>query len=101
MSMRLDLDFSKPLKQEQRLSLKLALAALAKSKRVSLVDGGRGAIVIGEAMSCSRVRQALAEMDLGVEAIRSSLNEDEDAVVDETQSLAAGNPSERLKPIGR
>ncbi len=101
MVMRIDIDFNTPLTEDQHLALLLAIAELPKSQRLWVVDGGRGVIMMGEAMSSARIRAALEQAELSPISIISSLNEDEDAMVDEIDPLGTAIPQERLRPIGR
>ena len=100
MVMKLEIDFPKPLSAAQRTTVLLALAALPKTARSRMVRGGFGMVVMGEALGVDRVRSALAEEGIAVEAIRTSLHAEEDLRVDEvSDEHPAGK--ERLRPIGR
>jgi hypothetical protein len=98
MAMRIDIAFDLPLSAEQRTSLHLAIAGLAKSTRLRLHADGRGARVIGEAMSRERVSEALEEVGLVPVHIDSSLDDDENAEADDVEVTST---KERVRPIGR
>jgi hypothetical protein len=99
MSMRIDIGFPKPLDREGRIRLLLALAPLAKSARVRVVEGGWAAIVRGEALGLAKVREALDEQGLAVDRMATSLPEDEDQSVDEV--IPVVGRGERYRPLGR
>lgn len=100
MTMRIDVDFDRPLTREQRTEFLLIVAGLAKSRAAAWRDGGHGAVVTGTALGRERVAEALAATSLPVTAVCSSLSDDEDAVADDTPA-AAGSGRERLRPMGR
>ncbi|TVR46999.1 MAG: hypothetical protein EA402_01895 [Planctomycetota bacterium] len=100
MAMRMDVDFPRPLSREQRTAMLLALAALPKTSRVKLVRGGHGIVIMGEALGLDRVRSALEDEGLVIEAIRTSLAAEEDLLVDEVSDAHPAG-KERLRPIGR
>ena len=93
--MRLDLEFSRPLAQADKLVVLLAAAGLAKCQRVRFVRGDYAAVVIGEALSMRRFSEALAEHGLACEQIRSSLDAGEDERADDPPG------EERVRAIGR
>jgi hypothetical protein len=98
MVMRLEIDFDHPLGEEERLDAQLAIAALAKSKKMHHVRGDYGITVLGEAMSIERVREALAEMNLNPRRIESTLDDAENAEADDLETTSA---KERVRAIGR
>ena len=61
MVMRIEVDFPKPIQGEHKTGFLLALAVLPKTARVRFVDGGRRALVMGEALGLDRVRSALED----------------------------------------
>src|SRR5688572_18200387 len=99
MSMRLDVDFARPLGKQDKLRLLLALATLAKSRRVRFVRGDHAAVVLGEGLSERRVREALSEHGFTPEAVRTSLDPDEDARADDPPEEPG--QKERVRAIGR
>jgi hypothetical protein len=98
MTMRLEVDFPRPLTLEQRTAFLLVVSALAKTKRIAFVRGHQGAVVAGEALSAMRLREVLTEEGIAVEAVRSSLAESGPGVVEEGTEAAK---RERVRPIGR
>ena len=99
MVMRLDVDFSRPLSKQDKLRLLLAVATLAKSRRVRFVRGDHAAVVMGEGLSERRVREVLAEHGFTPESVRTSLDPDEDARADDAPEDPANK--ERVRAIGR
>ena len=99
MSMRLDVDFTRPLNKQDKLRLLLAVATLAKSRRVRFVRGDHAAVVMGEGLSERRLREVLNEHGFTPESVRTSLDQDEDARADDPPE----DPSqkERVRAIGR
>lgn len=99
MAMRLDVDFARSLTRAERLRALLATATLSKAASLRFDRGGAKAVVLGEALGARRLREVLAELDLPVAAVSSSLDDDEDARCDD----APGGPDgpERLRPVGR
>ena len=100
MAMRIDVDFKTPLTAEQRLSLTIEIACLAKSERLRIINGNFRAVIMGAAMSKETVANVLAEADLPVEKIMSSLSDDENAEADEHPDDLA-TAKESWRPIGR
>lgn len=98
MAMRLDITFDEPLNGDDRISLHIAIAGLAKSTRLRMHKDGRGVRVIGEAMSRERVAEALADVGLLQAHIDSSLDDDENAEADDVEVTTT---KERVRPIGR
>ncbi len=96
MSMRLDVEFPRPLDAAARTRLHLAAMGLAKVKRIYIGRSGLRAAVIGEALSAAKLRAALTEEEVAVSAITSSLSPEEDARLDDL-----GQGGERVKPVGR
>ncbi|MFW5844989.1 MAG: hypothetical protein ACOCXJ_02055 [Planctomycetota bacterium] len=96
--MRVRIFFDTPLDADARVRMQLAIAGLAKSSRMRWIEGGRGVLVIGEAMSRERVGEALQEQDLQPTHIESSLDEDENAEADDVEVTST---KERLRAIGR
>ena len=99
MAMRVDFDFPRPLDKAGRVTVLLALAGLAKSHGVRFARGDHSAVVLGEGMSVRRVREVLAEQGVAVEAVRSSLDDEEDARADDV--LVDPAQPERVRAIGR
>jgi hypothetical protein len=99
MSMRLDVDFARPLGKQDKVRLLLALATLAKSRRVRFVRGDHAAVVLGEGLSERRVREALSEHGFTPESVRTSLDPDEDARADDPPEDPG--QKERVRAIGR
>lgn len=99
MAMRLDIDFPRPLDKAGRLTVLVALAGLAKSQGVRFARGDHSAVLLGEGLSARRVREVLGEHGIAVEAVRSSLDEEEDARADDV--LANPDQPERVRAIGR
>jgi hypothetical protein len=99
MSMRLDVDFARPLGKQDKLRLMLAVATLAKSRRVRFVRGDHAAVVMGEGLSERRVREVLAEHGFTPESVRTSLDPDEDARADDPPEDPG--QKERVRAIGR
>jgi hypothetical protein len=99
MAMRLDIDVPRPLDKAGRVAVLVALAGLAKSQRVRFTRGDHGAVLLGEGLSIRRVREVLAELGVVVEAVRSSLDDEEDARADDL--LANPDQPERVRAIGR
>ena len=97
MAMRIDVDFPRPLGKQDKLRLLLAVATLAKSRRVRFVRGDHAAVLLGEGLSERRVRDALAEHGFTPEAVRTSLDPDEDARADDPPE----DTTERVRAIGR
>ncbi len=99
MAMRIDVDFTRPLGKQDKLRLLLAVATLAKSRRVRFVRGDHAAVVLGEGLSERRVREVLVEHGFTPESVRTSLDADEDARADDP----AEDPTqvERVRAIGR
>lgn len=98
MAMTLYVGFDHLLTRDEEVRLQLAVAALAKSKRLRIIEGGHAARILGEAMSITRVRDALAEVELYPTRIESSLDDDEDAEADDTEQTST---KERVRAIGR
>ena len=100
MVMRIEVDFPKPIQGEHKTGFLLALAVLPKTARVRFVDGGRRALVMGEALGLDRVRSALEDEGVSISALRTSLPEYEDLRADD---VSDDHPArkERLRPIGR
>ncbi len=99
MSMRLDVDFARPLGKQDKLRLLLAVATLAKSRRVRFVRGDHAAVVLAEGLSERRLREVLAEHGFTPESVRTSLDPDEDARADDAPEDPANK--ERVRAIGR
>jgi hypothetical protein len=99
MVMRLDVDFAKPLHRADKLRLLLAVATLAKSRRVRFVRGDHAAVVLAEGLSQRRLQEVLVEHGFAPEVVRSSLDPEEDARADDAP--AAGDGQERVRAIGR
>jgi hypothetical protein len=99
MAMRLDIDFPRPLGKQDKLRLLLAVATLAKSRRVRFVRGDHAAVVMGEGLSERRVREVLAEHGFTPEGVRTSLDPDEDARADDPPDDPTQR--ERVRAIGR
>ena len=99
MAMRIDVDFPRPLGKQDKIRLMLAVATLAKSRRVRFVRGDHAAVVLGEGLSERRVREVLVEHGFAPEAVRTSLDPDEDARADDPPE----DPTqvERVRAIGR
>lgn len=97
--MRIDVSFREPVQGARRLEAALAVAVLVKSRSLYWLPGGWGAVIHGESMGRERVDATLREAGLPVEAVRSSLIEEEDEASDET--AASRSARERLRPIGR
>ena len=92
-------DFTRSLTKAERLRVLLATATLSKAASLRFDRGGAKAVVLGEGLGARRLREALAEMDLPVAGVSSSLDDDEDARCDD----APGGPDgpERVRPVGR
>ena len=98
MSMRIDVDFERPLDGRQRVACSLAVATLVKGQRLRFINGDSTVVIYGEAMSAMKVHETLSSYDLPVTDVRTSLPSEEDREVDE---LDVGTNKERFKPIGR
>jgi hypothetical protein len=99
MVMRLDVDFPRPLNKQDKLRLLLAVATLAKSRRVRFVRGDHAAVIMGEGLSERSLRAALEEHGFTPESVRTSLDPDEDARADDASEDPAFK--ERVRAIGR
>jgi len=99
MVMRLDVDFARPLGKQDKLRLLLAVATLAKSRRVRFVRGDHAAVVMGEGLSERSLRDVLSEHGFSPESVRTSLDPDEDARADDP--LEDQTQKERVRAIGR
>jgi hypothetical protein len=99
MVMRLDVDFSRPLNKQDKLRLLLAVATLAKSRRVRFVRGDHAAVVMGEGLSERCLRDVLVEHGFSPESVRTSLDPDEDARADDAPEDSV--LKERVRAIGR
>jgi hypothetical protein len=99
MAMRLDIEFPKPLDRAGKTRVLLAVAALAKSERVRFIRGDQAAVVMGEALSGRRLAEALAEEGIPVESVRSSLDGEDEILLDDIVSDPARR--ERVRAIGR
>jgi uroporphyrinogen-III synthase len=99
MVMRLDVDFARPLGKQDKLRLLLAVATLAKSRRVRFVRGDHAAVVMGEGLSERRLREVLSEHGFTPEAVRTSLDPDEDARADDPPEEPG--QKEKVRAIGR
>ena len=97
MAMRIDVDFSRPLGKQDKLRLLLAVATLAKSRRVRFVRGDHAAVVLGEGLSERRLREVLVEHGFAPESVRTSLDPDEDARADDPPEAQV----EQVRAIGR
>lgn len=100
MAMRLHIEFPQPLNKAQRTSLLLALAALPKAARVRFIDGGHGAVVMGEALGVDRVRSALLAEGVVAGIIHTSLSQEDDSKAEDMPEDTTDG-EERLRPIGR
>lgn len=98
MSMRLDVEFPKPLSVGERRLVAMVVATLAKTDGVRFIHGDRSAVILGEALSARRVRELFTEHGVDVTAINSSLDSDEDARVDDAPETVE---RERVRAIGR
>ena len=99
MAMRLDVEFTRSLTKAERLRALLAAATLSKAASLRFDRGGMVAVVLGEGLGARRLREALAELDLSVANVRSSLDDEEDVRCED----APGGPNgpERVRPVGR
>ncbi len=100
MVMKMEIQFAKPLDYETKTRVLLAVSALAKSERIRFTQGGRCAVVRGEAMSVDRVRNSLEEQGVIPEQIVTSLQAELDTIADEATD-AVESRHERFRPIGR
>ena len=99
MVMRLDVDFSRPLNKQDKLRLLLAVATLAKSRRVRFVRGDHAAVIMGEGLSERSLRDVLVDHGFAPESVRTSLDPDEDARADDAPEDSV--LKERVRAIGR
>ncbi len=97
--MRVDVDFATPLGKEDKIRFQLAVATLAKTRRVKFVRGDRGAAVMGEALSERSLKAALEELGFTPERVQTSLDPDEDSRADDPIEVITG--PERVRAIGR
>ena len=97
MAMRIEIQFARPLDKSAKLRFLLAVATLAKSDRISFIRGDHAALVIGEGLSTKRLNDVLRDEGFPIESMRSSLDEEHDAQLDDIP----GERGERVKPIGR
>ncbi len=97
MVMRINVDFPRPLAPAEHRQVILAMAALAKVRRVLFTNGAHRAQVFGEALGTRSVRAALEDIGLTVKALSSTLPEGDDVSVDDVPTATV----ERVKAIGR
>jgi hypothetical protein len=97
--MRVDVDFANPLGKADKIRFSLAVATLAKCRRVKFVRGDRGAAVMGEALSERSLQAVLTEHGFTPERVKTSLDPDEDSRADDPIEVVNG--PERVRAIGR
>ncbi len=97
--MRVDVDFPRPLDKAAKLRFMLAVATLAKCRRVRFVRGDRGVAILGEALSARSTELALKEHGFEPESVKSSLDPDEDMRADDPPGVMNG--PEQVRAIGR
>ncbi len=95
--MHLDLTFDRPLNQDAKTRLLLAVAALAKARTVRFVRGDHGAMIFGEALGRQTMLEALAAEGVVPVTVTTSLDETADAIADEQPDAM----KERVRAIGR
>lgn len=92
MSMRLDLEFRRPLQPADRQKFLVAVALIAKTRRVYIDRTLLGAVIFAESLGKKRLMDALAEEGIEVTIVETSLDEAEDALC-EQQMLAVPKKS--------
>ena len=97
--MRVDVDFAMPLDKPAKLRFMLAVATLAKCRRVRFVRGDRGAASLGDALSARSADLALNDHGFEPESVKSSLDPDEDMRADDPPEVMNG--PEQVRAIGR
>ena len=75
MTMRVELNFPRPLSFDERTRILLAVGALAAAKRVAFARTGYSATIHGEGLSARRIETLLREAAIRFESVQSSLAE--------------------------
>jgi hypothetical protein len=97
--MRLDVDFSRALSQDEQVSALVALSTLTKAQKVRFIHSARTAVVLAEGLSARRVQETLVEAGLAVERVSTSLDAEIDLLCDDLEQ--GGDQRERFRAIGR
>lgn len=95
--MSVTLAFDRPLNQDAKTRLLLAVGALAKTRRVRFAKGDYGAIVYGEALGTTLLLEALAAEGVVPASATTSLDELGASLADDQPD----SKKERVRAIGR
>lgn len=94
--MRLVVDVTRPLDEEHKIRVRLAMGTLASVRHIRLPRGDRQIEVYGEGLTEPMCRDALTEVGVVCETITTYIPVDE---IEEAQ--AAGKAKEFVRPLGR